>query len=66
MNFGTGQNPKGTVKPDKKPTTPKPEGKTTSVVNGETKDSCLCKETKLFWGKHFTCQERKKIIEISL
>lgn len=56
---------KGTVKPDKKPTAPKPEGKTTSVVNGETKDSCLCKETKLFWGKHFTCQERKKIIEIS-
>ncbi|MDN4031036.1 M23 family metallopeptidase [Chryseobacterium gambrini] len=56
---------KGTVKPDKKPTVPKPEGKTTSVVNGETKDSCLCKETKLFWGKHFTCQERKKIIEIS-
>lgn len=56
---------KGTVKLDKKPTAPKPEGKTTSVVNGETKDSCLCKETKLFWGKHFTCQERKKIIEIS-
>lgn len=56
---------KGTVKPDKKPTAAKPEGKTTSVVNGETKDSCLCKETKLFWGKHFTCQERKKIIEIS-
>ncbi|MFY7843913.1 M23 family metallopeptidase [Chryseobacterium gambrini] len=56
---------KGTVKPDKKPKAPKPEGKTTSVVNGETKDSCLCKETKLFWGKHFTCQERKKIIEIS-
>jgi len=56
---------KGTVKPDKKPAAPKPEGKTTSVVNGETKDSCLCKETKLFWGKHFTCQERKKIIEIS-
>ncbi|MDN4011265.1 M23 family metallopeptidase [Chryseobacterium gambrini] len=56
---------KGAVKPDKKPTVPKPEGKTTSVVNGETKDSCLCKETKLFWGKHFTCQERKKIIEIS-
>ncbi|WBV52295.1 M23 family metallopeptidase [Chryseobacterium gambrini] len=56
---------KGTVKPDKKPTAPKPEGKTTSVVNGETKDSCLCKETKLSWGKHFTCQERKKIIEIS-
>lgn len=56
---------KGAVKPDKKPTAPKPEGKTTSVVNGETKDSCLCKETKLFWGKHFTCQERKKIIEIS-
>ncbi|WBX96363.1 M23 family metallopeptidase [Chryseobacterium gambrini] len=56
---------KGTVKPDKKPTAPKPEGKTTSVVNGETKDSCLCKETKLFWGKYFTCQERKKIIEIS-
>ena len=56
---------KGTVKPEKKPTVQKPEGKTTSVVNGENKTTCICKETKLYWGKHFTCQERKKIIEIS-
>ncbi|KQT25983.1 hypothetical protein ASG22_04625 [Chryseobacterium sp. Leaf405] len=56
---------KGTVKPGQKPAAKKPEGKTTSVVNGESKTTCICKETKLYWGKHFTCQERKKIIEIS-
>jgi hypothetical protein len=56
---------KGTVKPEQKPAAQKPEGKTTSVVNGENKSTCICKETKLYWGKHFTCQERKKIIEIS-
>ena len=56
---------KGTVKPEKKPAVQKPEGKTTSVVNGGIKTTCICKETKLYWGKHFTCQERKKIIEIS-
>ena len=32
-------------------------------TNKET--TCICKETKLYWGKYFTCQERKKIIEIS-
>lgn len=31
----------------------------------ENNDICICKETKLYWGKHFTCQERKKIIDIS-
>lgn len=55
----------GTVKPEQKPAVQKPDGKTTSVVNGESKTTCICKETKLYWGKHFTCQERKKIIEIS-
>jgi len=34
-------------------------------VNEEKKDNCVCKESKLYWGKYFTCQERKKIFEIS-
>lgn len=29
-------------------------------VNG-----CICEEINLYWGKYFTCLERKKIIEIS-
>jgi len=56
---------RGTVKPDQKPTAQKPDGKTVSVAQGENKSTCLCKETKLYWGKHFSCQERKKIIQIS-
>jgi len=35
---------KGTVKPDKKATPPKPEGKTTSVVNGQEVKSINCGE----------------------
>lgn len=29
------------------------------------KKACICEESKLYWGKYFTCLERKKIIEIS-
>ena len=35
---------KGTVKPDKKATSPKPDGKTTSVVNGQEVKSINCGE----------------------
>ncbi|WP_185248488.1 M23 family metallopeptidase [Chryseobacterium bernardetii] len=31
----------------------------------EEKKTCICEESKLYWGKHFTCLECKKIIEIS-
>ncbi|OCA77445.1 hypothetical protein BBI01_03040 [Chryseobacterium artocarpi] len=31
----------------------------------EEKKGCICEESKLYWGKYFTCLERKKIIEIS-
>lgn len=31
----------------------------------EEKQGCICEESKLYWGKYFTCLERKKIIEIS-
>ncbi len=59
---------KGTATKEKTPTVQKPDGKSPAIVkevptNKET--TCICKETKLYWGKYFTCQERKKIIEIS-
>ncbi|WP_428067674.1 hypothetical protein [Chryseobacterium gambrini] len=60
---------KGTVKPDKKPTAPKPEGKTTSVVEGKAQapKGCICKELykDLIWGSKVSCEFRKKVIKIS-
>lgn len=60
---------KGTVKPDKKPTAAKPEGKTTSVVEGKAQapKGCICKELykDLIWGSKVSCEFRKKVIKIS-
>ncbi len=38
-----------------------------AVINEKKEENkvCICEESKLYWGKHFTCLERKKIIEIS-
>jgi murein DD-endopeptidase MepM/ murein hydrolase activator NlpD len=60
---------KGTVKPDKKPTAQKPEGKTVSIVKGEEpikNDKCLCQQYDLIWGGHpnVNCAFRKKVVEI--
>ena len=45
-------------------------GRSVSIVQEppekkENNGTCICKETKLYWGKFFTCKERKKIFEIS-
>lgn len=57
---------KGSIKKEHKPIVKKPEGRTTVIVKElKYNTACICKETKLFWGKFFNCQERKKIIEIS-
>ncbi|AZA59273.1 M23 family metallopeptidase [Chryseobacterium shandongense] len=58
---------KGTIKKEQPPTRQKPEGRSPTVVSEVPKQNgtCICKETKLYWGRYFTCQERKKIIEIS-
>ena len=61
---------KGTATKEKPPTVQKPEGRSPAVINEtplqkQDGTSCVCKDTKLYWGKYFTCQERKKIIEIS-
>ncbi|MDH6252771.1 putative chitinase [Chryseobacterium sp. H1D6B] len=52
---------KGTVKPDKKPSPPKQEGKSTSTVGGEQnkKDE---KKGKCFCNRDFTAEEFEKII----
>ncbi|MDR2204869.1 MAG: M23 family metallopeptidase [Flavobacteriaceae bacterium] len=61
---------KGTATKDKEPTREKPDGRSVSTV-GKTEPEkkeekpCECKEKMLYWGKHFTCEERKKIFEIS-
>ncbi|MEG2849949.1 MAG: hypothetical protein RR880_06935, partial [Bacteroidales bacterium] len=56
----------GTIKKDQSPTVQKPDGRSPAIVKGEKPTStCICKETKLYWGKFFNCQERKKIIDIS-
>lgn len=53
---------KGTVKPDKKPTAPKPEGKTTSVVD-HTEKQASDKKGKCFCNRDFTAEEFEKIIK---
>ena len=57
----------GTAIKQRAPTVHKPEGKSPAVVkgNGSTKGTCFCEVKKLYWGKFFTCEERKKIFEIS-
>lgn len=60
----------GTIKKEQQPTVQKPEGRSVSIVQEppekkENNGTCICKETKLYWGKFFTCKERKKIFEIS-
>ncbi len=41
-------------------------GKSAVVVNPTVPSvNCVCKNPTLYWGKNFTCKERKKIIEIS-
>lgn len=52
---------KGTVKPDKKATSPKPDGKTTSVVDHTNKSSD--KKGKCFCNRDFTAEEFEKIIQ---
>lgn len=57
----------GTATKDKQPTIQKPEVKTPTIQKGteSIKGTCVCDVRGLYWGKNFSCEERKKIIDIS-
>ncbi|GEN76136.1 M23 family metallopeptidase [Chryseobacterium hagamense] len=59
------QETRGTIEKNRKPVVQRKEGKSVSMVEGHENNTCFCKANNLYWGKYFSCQERKKIIEIA-
>jgi murein DD-endopeptidase MepM/ murein hydrolase activator NlpD len=59
------QETRGTIEKDRKPVVQRKEGKSVSIVEGHENNICFCEANNLYWGKYFSCQERKKIIEIA-
>lgn len=57
----------GIATKDRKPTVQKQSGKSPTIIKGtdSIKGTCICDVRKLYWGKNFSCEERKKIIDIS-
>lgn len=59
------QETRGTIEKNRKPVVQRKEGKSVSIVEGHENNICFCEANNLYWGKYFSCQERKKIIEIA-
>lgn len=53
------------ISPDAEPVKVDPNDSPVMIKEPKREKLCVCEENKLYWGKYFTCQERKKIIEIS-